>query len=289
MRNVRCGRWVLAAALAGLLLVAGSCNRDKDKSPVETNVPRHPGWRMAVLGDSREGVQVLDRVVMLITLMEPKVKMAIHLGDMIREPGNELQWAQFHDAMSTIELDMPLYAVPGNHDVADEDTRDVFLNQFELPGDRTFYRVDQGGAHLIFLDSEMPGEEETISGNQLEWLKKQLTELAGSPDFKLIFCHYPFFRVGPDSHEPLKNSAELRDLFKAAGVQAVFSSHDHIFHYEKRDGISYFITGGAGAPLLDIERGEYNHFLLLTVGRDKLWVQAVDLSGNVTATVTVPE
>jgi hypothetical protein len=46
----------------------------------------------------------------------------------------------------------------------------------------------------------------------------------------------------------------------------VFMGHEHLYNHSRRDGVDYFITGGAGAPLYaPPQDGGYYHYLVATV------------------------
>ena len=49
-------------------------------------------------------------------------------------------------------------------------------------------------------------------------------------------------------------------------IRGVFSGHEHLYSYQERDGIRYYTSGGAGAPLYAApERGGFHHFLRVSV------------------------
>jgi len=279
------GLGLLVLLLAGAWLCScGSGINLGQGTPEE--LPERPGWGLVVMGDSRGGADVLLRLAMIVSLLDPRPELTVHLGDMISRPGDEFQWGVFHEVMEPITEFMPLYPVPGNHDVEGGKSQDIYRQQFNLPGGMTYYRVDVNNARLLFLDGTIPGQKNSIAGEQLVWLEDQMTQLAGDTAFKLVFCHYPFFKASSSSHEPLMNAADLHALFVAAGVQAVFSSHDHLYDHQVHDGIDYFISGGGGAPPEGGE-GSFYHFVLVSVDRDYLWVDVINLAGEVYDTVMI--
>ncbi|MDQ2687680.1 MAG: hypothetical protein M3Y28_07425, partial [Armatimonadota bacterium] len=49
-------------------------------------------------------------------------------------------------------------------------------------------------------------------------------------------------------------------------VRAVFCGHNHLYWHADKDGVAYFISGGAGAPLdASPEQGGYLHYLVVNV------------------------
>jgi len=45
----------------------------------------------------------------------------------------------------------------------------------------------------------------------------------------------------------------LEPLFERYRVSAAFFGHDHNYQHYLKDGVNYFITGGGGAPLYDVD------------------------------------
>ena len=79
--------------------------------------------------------------------------------------------------------------------------------------------------------------------------------------------HHPPFPVKASAGwaDPA-NRDEIHRLFVKYGVKAVFSGHEHLFNRSVHDGITYVVTGGAGAPNdAAPEDGGFQHYLLVTV------------------------
>jgi len=166
-------------------------------------------------------------------------------------------------------LKMPVYNVPGNHDIFDSLSVRLWK---EYLGD-SYYSLDYGGFRFIALDTET--DRSRISEEQFKWLEKQLAENKVRQVF--IFCHKPLFPV--DSHVgssldefPLERD-RLHQLFVKHKkiIKGIFQGHEHLYNFEKRDGLSYYITGGGGAELyVPPELGGFYHYLLIHVDRGKV-------------------
>jgi hypothetical protein len=73
-------------------------------------------------------------------------------------------------------------------------------------------------------------------------------------------------------------------------VRAVFSGHDHIYErLEPQSGIYYFVSGAAGqlrfenlrkSSLTAAAFARDRHFVMIEVGSDKLYFQAVSRDGK---------
>jgi hypothetical protein len=201
----------------------------------------------------------------------------------------EQEYEDFRAIAQPIAGVIPLFNAPGNHEIhggpagcktkpepfcgaekgaASNCSEMVFQDHFgELYGS-----FDYAGAHFIALDSEIAGEEDSISGKQLKWLTDDL-ELHKGARAIFVFTHTEFYsspqidKGAGNSHPAMKNRAALQDLFRAYPVRAVFSGHEHLFSHEppeQHDGIEYFVVGGAGAPLYATpDRGGFSHYMVV--------------------------
>ena len=68
-----------------------------------------------------------------------------------------------------------------------------------------------------------------------------------------VLFHEGPFSVGP--HGPTPEALRyLHPLFARYKPRAVFCGHDHLYYRTTRDGVTYFVTGGGGAPLYTPDR-----------------------------------
>lgn len=207
----------------------------------------------------------------------------------------EAEYQAFRAAARPIEGFVPLYNSPGNHEIHEGQTcsrpaeqlcgppcsEDAFRGHFgQLWGS-----FDYAGAHFIALDTDVPGQEDAIGGEQLEWLKRDLEANKGARAI-FVFTHTEFYsspvidKPQGTGHPAVTNRCELQDLFRKYPVKAVFSGHEHVYWREtaeNHDGIDYFVAGGAGAPLYaSPERGGFSHYVVVRMTGDKISYQVVE-------------
>lgn len=162
------------------------------------------------------------------------------------------------------------YHVLGNHD-CDMTSKKETLEFIEAK-DGSYYSFDKGGFHFIVLDTnymKMPDGSyvayensnyfiastnkeilrENISSEQIEWLKEDLNS-AKYPS--VIFSHATFSLL-PHPEGAVKNSREVREIFKSApnGVLACFNGHHHVDISEKEDDIWYVMINSISNIWLD--------------------------------------
>ncbi|MBI5211868.1 MAG: metallophosphoesterase [Nitrospirae bacterium] len=189
------------------------------------------------------------------------------------------------------DLDVPFFSATGNHEVAGDAERERYA---EKRFGRLYGSFDYGNMHFIMLNTDEVGKQGTISGEQLKWLEKDLETNKNAGNI-FVFMHRPMFSVtDPElvagkSFKDKGNRDYLHSLFNRYKVKSVFAGHEHIFNETVKDGVRYFITGGAGSPLYQPPgKGGFFHYLIVKVnGRDvsidvvvPYTIQTRTISGN---------
>jgi 3',5'-cyclic AMP phosphodiesterase CpdA len=208
----------------------------------------------AIVGDTHVG-QSGSAYEQIITLIDREgIHTIVHLGDAIDRPGSAVQWAEFLRITGTGKT---LYLIPGNHDVDSQRSLAVYLRLFQKP----YYSISEGDTLLVMLNTELPGEQAKITGQQYVWLQD---ELRRPYRYKFVFLHQPLFSVflghGLDKHREERD--RLHRLFIRSGVSLVVSGHDHVYDRGLRDGITYVIaSGGGGRRYLPAPNGAFLHYV----------------------------
>jgi 3',5'-cyclic AMP phosphodiesterase CpdA len=284
-RSPRCCKWrAIAGTLAFVLLLwaglSGACGAPaKPKQlPSPTVEPPaeakpEPGAHVfCVFGDTQPDhdpthLSFTSRLASAMADEHPDV--VLGCGDYVDgAPTYEaarLQFDSFLKAFKPLQKHgpVPFAAAVGNHDVSGG-RGSLFTRIFG----KRYYSFDLAQAHFIILDAEHPGQEETITGKQWEWLCQDLWAAQNTP---LIFVvvHEPLFPVSVHRGSALDRFPKYRDrlhmLLAQSKVSAVFSGHEHLYNHQKRDGVNYFITGGGGGDLYaSAANGGFHHYLKVT-------------------------
>jgi 3',5'-cyclic AMP phosphodiesterase CpdA len=248
-----------------------------------------------VAGDNRPTAKgapsprVLETIFSEIRIIQPDL--VLWSGDTIYGYGDtpeELQSEYSGFLARAKRADVPIFNVPGNHEIhpqkpcSDPDPEQQFKNHFG----NLYGSFDYRGAHFIALDTEEcghttpDGKVQVVDGAQLDWLKQDL-EANKAARAMFVFFHTEVTPASNDedssNHKALGNSDELRTLFKAYPVKAVFQGHEHVYYGTVVDGIQYFVAGGAGAPLYaPPEKGGFSHYLVVEVTGDNVNVKVVE-------------
>lgn len=176
----------------------------------------------------------------------------------------------------------PVFNAPGNHEYSLDA---ALLPVYQKRLGSLYGSFDYGHSHFIALDTTPVGADGTVKGgtiddDQMAWLQGDLAANRGARNIFVFMHHYVFGPPDPDVPDLATGfvSLEARDRLHAAfvkgGVRAVFCSHNHIYWHQAKDGIDYFISGGAGAPLdASPENGGYLHWVSVAVDGAKITTQ----------------
>ena len=209
-----------------------------------------------VRGDEADGLNPkLHELLDEVRTLEPAF--AVLTGDIIwgdlnntpRDPERvEREWNEVDAALST--LGVSIYRVPGNHDISDVGTRDIWLRRYGgLPR-----VVTEAGIRLLLVSSAwIPRDEDDdhaqeeghpfvrgidLDDTQLGWLRRELDSPSAAPTF--LFMHHLLWWEPEDG----RWWTEVHPLLARAEVQGVFSG-DYgplKFSATERDGVPYFQT-----------------------------------------------
>jgi 3',5'-cyclic AMP phosphodiesterase CpdA len=203
---------------------------------------------------------------------------------------------------------IPVYPALGNHDLHGDEkiALDNYFQRFPDLKNSRYYSVRAANTLVLVLDSSL---DET-TGLQGQWLTQKLAGPPGDVDFVFVVLHHPPYTSSSDSkmlrggHSARSREQELAKMLEARQQTlrariVVFSGHVHNYERHEHGGVTYFVTGGAGAHAYPIERAatdpfqskEVNyHYLLAEVDRGdlKITMHRLDLRSG-TAVWTEPD
>ncbi len=263
-----------------------------------TTLPAKGPYRVIFMGDMRGNDGVTARLFTLMDTFHPQF--IVLLGDFVGKANRAGDWKeQIFDPGKKVFDHIPIFGVPGNHDVEYDPHLTMFRRLFirpegTSPDSLTFADTISGDLYL-FLDiySRRPFFlfTEGIS------LARRLKDASTRTNTRHIFVlshegvtSYWRFRRGYSGLKPFTG------IMGRYGVTAIISGHDHQYIRGKTySGVPFFVTGGGGSSLYDIN--EYNpyavligkkqfgekihHFLIMDVNGNTCTFSAVDEEGTV--------
>jgi hypothetical protein len=252
--------------------------------------PPAPGGNVlwVVSGDNRptgRGApqpRIVDTIFSEVRMIHPAF--VIWSGDVVYGYGADSKELAAEYAVflkSARRIGVPFFNAPGNHEIhatkcGDRESERQFIEHFGA----LYGSFDYGDLHFIALDTEECDHVGRIEGPQLEWLRRDLEANKAARGI-FVFFHTEMFQSPNDeeaaSHAPIANATDLHQLFLQYPVKAVFAGHEHLFDHRTRDGIEYFVTGGAGAPLYaSPDKGGFSHYLVVRMRGDKMEVSLIE-------------
>lgn len=177
-------------------------------------------------------------------------------GDMINSSGSKKQLECFWSVMSKVSPDIPVWYVPGNHDVGNG-TKDAKIESYitEFGYDRFSFTL--GNNTFIGINSCLIKDERSeLEEEQFRWLKRAIKASLKRKNATYICCHHPFFIKKYDegitySNQSYENRDKYWKLFKENGVDAVFAGHVHNDEVSSHDGIGMITVGPVSKALGD--------------------------------------
>jgi hypothetical protein len=309
----------LAAVLLVLSCVA--CTRSQSQpppstEPVELQLQASPPFHFVTYGDSRfhdptdtEAANPTVRQALVKAIAETSPAFVSFGGDIVYNGNDANDWKVW-DSETAVwrEKKIPVYPALGNHDLHGDEKVALgnYFQRFPDLKNNRYYSVRTANTLMLVLDSSF---DET-SGPQGQWLAQKFDHLPGDVDFVFLVLHHPPYTSSSDAkmfggghsarspEQELARMLETRQQNLRARI-VVFSGHVHNYERHQHGGVTYFVTGGAGAHAYPIARAkddlfqskEVNyHYLQVEVdhGNLKITMHRLDMTSG-TAVWTEPD
>jgi plastocyanin len=193
------------------------------------------GLRFVQISDSHIGFDKPANTDVTATLREAVAKIkaepeqpsfVLHTGDL-----THLSKAAEFDTLQQVlsELSIPVFYVPGEHDVLDDDGAGYLARFGKQTQGAGWYSFDQRGTHFIGLVNVVnvkAGGLGTLGPEQLEWLEKDVKHLKSSTPI-VVFAHIPLWSVYPEWGWGTDDSARALKLLNRFGSVSVLNGHIH--------------------------------------------------------------
>ncbi len=304
-----------------LLLACAACSRSHSQAapqtePVELQLQVSTPFHFVAYGDSRfhdpkdtDAANPAVRQALVQAIAETHPAFICFTGDIVYNGYDKDDWKVWDTETAVWRADkIPVFPAFGNHDLHG-DEKIALANYFERFPDlknSRYYSVRAANTLMLVLDSSLS----EVSGPQGQWLAHKLDHLPGDVDFVFVVLHHPPYTSSSDmkifggghsarsSEKELAKTLEARQQNLRARI-VVFSGHVHNYERHEHGGVTYFVTGGAGAHAYPIERAkddpfqskEVNyHYLQVEVDRGslKITMHRLDLTSG-TAVWTQPD
>ena len=245
-----------------------------------------PSFTFVTYGDSRSGHATHRLIAERILALKPDF--ALHTGDLVAYGSKASDWDRFFDIERAMLASVPLFPSPGNHE---QNNRDYF-DAFVLPGNERWYAFDWGNARIVVLqiDAIMPFGKHS---EQVQWLESTLA--ANTQPWLIVCFHIPPYDALPEDSMGDAVRINVVPLLERYGVDLVLNGHNHNYQRSIVNGITYIVTGGAGAELDHLDGPDpdteafYNghHLVYFTVEGETLTGRAITTDDTTVDTFTL--
>lgn len=177
---------------------------------------------------SREREQMMT-FIEAINLLKPAF--VVISGDLVHQKDDEAQLAGFDSLCRKIDSSIPLYLIPGNHDVGNDMTEEGTKQFVRRYGSDRFVWKNKNSCVIGFNTSEIRSGDLQREAAEYQWVDEQLSKCRKCKHVVLV-GHYPFFVSSPDEPDscdniPLAVRRKYLDMFCRYGVDVLLSGHLH--------------------------------------------------------------
>ena len=251
---------IAITSLALIFIVTGT-------SLAQKNMPAAP-WFFIQLTDPQFGMfdnnasfeketVLYEKAVAEINRLHPDF--VVITGDFVNNPNSALQINEFKRITAKINPKIPVYYLPGNHDLGQNPDKESLKKYKKNYGSDKFSFEHKGASFIGFNTSLIKAKMEKPEQDQYNWLAKKLKK-SQKAEHIVLFCHYPFFNKTVDeptaySNIDLEYRQKYLNLFKDNKVEALFSGHYHNNKLLNYGQVQLVTTSALGKPLGEAPSG----------------------------------
>ena len=184
----------------------------------------------------RQGLRSGDRnfefAVATVNRLRPAF--VVITGDLVNKAGDAAQIAEYERIKAKVSRGIPVYDMPGNHDVENAPTPESLV-AYRKRG-RDHYVFSHAGFTGVVLNSSLihtPDKAASAASEQIEWLHETLASARDAGARRIVvFQHHPWFLKSADEPDqyfniPIVRRSPLLRLFRESGVRLLVSGHLH--------------------------------------------------------------
>lgn len=165
---------------------------------------------------------------------------------------------------------VPVFTSIGNHDKRARGGRTTYrkmLGPF-------YYSFSVGDSTFIVLDSS---RKRGLQKFQYKWLERELQLATQKQQRIFVFLHRPPIcpKYNYSAFSAASNRWRFLSMMGKYNVEAVFSSHIHVFSEFYKRGVRYIVTGGGGGALW--QAANVHHYLHVIVNKEGIDVRMIEL------------
>jgi len=207
-------------------------------------------FQFVVYGDTRTRHDV-HRAVIAAILKYAAPEFIMHTGDLVADGYDSALWPIYFDIERELLRKAAIFPALGNHERHAS-------KYFDFMDAKPYYSFNWGSAHFTVIDSDIgtagatQAQKDAFWQEQTRWLEDDL-RAAQKSSLRFLFAHHPPMTAVKRRQGDNPHMIALEPMFEKYKLSAGFFGHDHNYQHYLKNGIHYFITGGGGAPLYDVD------------------------------------
>ena len=225
--------------------------------------------RVVIYGDSRPKIALEvwredatePRRAVIAKIAAEHPDLVVHSGDLVRTGSSAPEWAFFDREMAPLrDARIPFYPALGNHEYVGERGAATanFTARFPRLAGRRWYDLLVGPLAIVVVDTNLDDLPSAAVEEECAWYLARLAAFDADPAVRGVFVvgHHPP-QTNATVHGP---SAAVRARFleplkRSAKGKAIFSGHVHAYERFLEDGVHLVVSGGGGAPRMQVREG----------------------------------
>ena len=198
--------------------------------------------------EDKASIAVLEKLGAIVK--DKPVDFGLQTGDYVDNGSNYAMWAEMQNAFSAAFPGVSFFHTLGNHEYYGDASGHISADLLQLPG-KDYYSVEYGDVYVAVINNSAD-----LSA-ACEWLKQDAAQ--STCMWKVLSIHQPPYYTNAKNGGSEKFHELIPAAAEAAGIDAVFSGHDHSYaRIMARDGaavtengVTYFICGDLGEKSRD--------------------------------------
>ena len=200
--------------------------------------------------EDKASIAVLEKLGDLAEKQGRQIDFGLQTGDYVDNGSNYAMWVEMQNAFSAAFPGVSFFHTLGNHEYYGDASGHISADLLQLPG-KDYYSVEYGDVYVAVINNSAD-----LSA-ACEWLKQDAAQ--STCMWKILSIHQPPYYTNAKNGGSEKFHELIPAAAEAAGIDAVFSGHDHSYARimakdgaaVTENGVTYFICGDLGEKSRD--------------------------------------
>ena len=246
--------WIVALLMG---LVVTGCVERQSREPFFVQISDPQLGFINESEDFSPEVALMERIAEEVNTLRPDF--VVFSGDLVQWRTDQAALDAFKQLTTLFDQQIPLYFVPGNHDVGNSAEADEVARFEERYGAAHFVWEGEGYTTIGYNSCVIKAQTEAEQ-SEYEWLRARLSEAAERGYPIIMVAHHPLFVRSTDEADSGENIPQAirqkyLDLVAEFDVELVLSGHLHHSAAGEYEGVRLQTVSAAGRPLGDCDSG----------------------------------